>query len=356
MLKPFNYKLFLENINSKYRKIIHKRSDQLPKKLSENAPFPKNCLVEISNSCNHECIFCNSPRMERRLNKLNEKTYEKFISQSVQHGMEEVGLYSTGEPFMSKNLNWFIKTAKENGIKRVYITTNGSLASIDKVKSAKKAGLDSIKFSINSATKENYLLVHGKNDFDKVTQNISNIFKWKKDENIDLEMLGSFIYTDKTKHEIDLFKKTFDKYLLATMIIPAGTQGGRFNSDIKKISTPSRVKKSKDDIHPCSFLWDRIILTCEGYITACAVDYELDLVYADFRNSELDISEIWNNNIIKELRKKHLNKDLNNLVCKNCLYGTNDAYKKIMNVSYEKKRNEKNEKKVTDRMQDFQIK
>ena len=28
----------------------------------------------------------------------------------------------------------------------------------------------------------------------------------EKSENINLEMLGSFIYTDKTKNEIDLFK------------------------------------------------------------------------------------------------------------------------------------------------------
>ena len=121
------------------------------------------------------------------------------------------------------------------------------------------------------------------------------------------------------------------------MIIPAGTQGGRFNSDVKKISKSANGKRELNKISPCSFLWDRIILTCEGFITACAVDYELDLVYADYKDTKKSIGEIWNNSIIKKLREKHLNKKLDNLICKNCLLGTNEKYEKILNVEYNSK-------------------
>ena len=51
---------------------------------------------------------------------------------------------------------------------------------------------------------KNYKLVHGKDDFEKVK--ILAIYGIGKSENINLEMLSSFIYTDKTKNEIDLFK------------------------------------------------------------------------------------------------------------------------------------------------------
>ena len=54
------------------------------------------------------------------------------------------------------NLSWqkpdeFISIAKKAKIKRVYTTTNGALASLDRIKSCVAAGLDSIKFSITRA-------------------------------------------------------------------------------------------------------------------------------------------------------------------------------------------------------------
>ena len=57
--------------------------------------FPKNCLVELSNSCNHKCIFCTNPRMERGKGVLDIELYKKFLSESYEMGLREVGLYTT---------------------------------------------------------------------------------------------------------------------------------------------------------------------------------------------------------------------------------------------------------------------
>ena len=45
---------------------------------SELAPFPKNALIELSNACNHFCVFCNNPRMKRKINTLDKGTYLKI--------------------------------------------------------------------------------------------------------------------------------------------------------------------------------------------------------------------------------------------------------------------------------------
>ena len=91
--------------------------------------------------------------MKRKTSNLDFETYEDYIDSCYKEGVEEVGLYSTGEPFMTKNLDQYIQLAKNKGIKRLYISTNGSLATLDKVKRCIEAGLDSIKFSINAGTK-----------------------------------------------------------------------------------------------------------------------------------------------------------------------------------------------------------
>ena len=137
--------------------------------------IPKNALVELTNACNHACVFCYNPEMKRSISAVNIETYKSFISKGVEEGLEEVGLYSTGGPFMTKNLHEFVNVAKNNGIKRVYITSNGALASIDKVKKSIDVGLDSIKFSINAGSRETYKIIHGHDDFDTVIKNLKNI-------------------------------------------------------------------------------------------------------------------------------------------------------------------------------------
>ena len=109
-----------------------KKSLRIGKK-TEAAPVPKNALVELTNSCNHSCVFCFNPEMKRKTSHIDIKVFENFISKAAKEGLEEVGLYSTGEPFMTKNLDEYILLSKKAGIKKVYITTNGALASLEKV-------------------------------------------------------------------------------------------------------------------------------------------------------------------------------------------------------------------------------
>ena len=71
-------------------------------------------------------------------------------------------------------------------------------------------------------------------------------------------------------------------------------------------------------------LWDRYHLTAEGYLTACCVDYNLNLVFGDIKSNSL--GEIWNNEIIKNLRNKHLDGNLDNTICKQCLRNKKHSY------------------------------
>ena len=64
-------------------------------------------------------------------------------------GVEEIGLFYLGESFMVPWLPEAISYAKKIGFPYVFLTTNGSLASENKVKECMASGLDSLKFSYN---------------------------------------------------------------------------------------------------------------------------------------------------------------------------------------------------------------
>tara|TARA_B110000027_G_C16117431_1_gene300926 strand:+ start:2810 stop:3877 length:1068 start_codon:yes stop_codon:yes gene_type:complete len=298
--------------------------------------IPKNALVELTNACNHACIFCHNPVMKRSINSIDINVFKSFVLKGVSEGLEEVGLYSTGEPFMTKNLHQFVKIGKDSGLKRVYITSNGALAKLSKVQESIEAGLDSIKFSINAGSKETYKIIHGQDDFDKVIKNLKDIYYYKNENNIKLQLFCSFVFTDLTKKETISFKKEYQKYFDEEIrFIKAANQGGHTieRSEIltKKIDNDTNNQSNlnlENNFKPCGMLWDRLHLTSEGNLTACCVDYENDLVYKKFSKKEKIIDQ-FNSEKIANLRERHLNNDLKNTICYNCIYNENSKYSKI---------------------------
>ena len=85
-------------------------------------------------------------------------------------------------------------------------------------------------------------------------------------------------------------------------------------------------------------LWNRLHLTCEGNLSACCVDYENDLIYSQNVGNK-DIYQEFNNKIVKNLRKKHLENDVKNLICYNCIYNTNEKYQKLTKIDVVNKPN-----------------
>ena len=81
-------------------------------------PFPKtNFLMELSNVCNHACIFCAHQKMQRKVSKMNKTLGFDILKQAYELGTQEVGFYATGEPFLVPELPEYIAKAKEIGYK-----------------------------------------------------------------------------------------------------------------------------------------------------------------------------------------------------------------------------------------------
>jgi len=324
------------------------------------ANFPKNALVELSNACNHACVFCHNSIMERKISNLDINTFKDFIDQAHALGLEEIGLYSTGEPFMTKNIEEFISYASLK-LKRVYITTNGALASLDRVVSCYKAGLSSIKFSINGTNEENYKLIHGKDDFNKVLKNVEDIFNWKSKNKIDLQLLCSAVIIPSVFNYVNEHERKFSRFFEDIIYVKSGSQGGQvfsypenFDADLNKVFFD--IDKPNYNLQACDMLWNRVHFTSEGFLTTCCVDYELDLIYSDFNNEEL--KEGWNNEKITSFRKKHIDGNLENSLCESCLKNQNKPFKKLSSIhtkNNNKSELEKRLRKITKRINDIEL-
>ena len=145
-------------------------------------PFPRtNFLIETSNACNHSCIFCTHQKMRRKVGKIKPGIVNDILKQAYDLGTREVGFYATGEPFLVPELADYIIKAKEIGYEYVYLTSNGALATPERIRDVINAGLDSIKFSINAPEKDTYAFIHGKDDFDIVMSNLKYLYQYRNE-------------------------------------------------------------------------------------------------------------------------------------------------------------------------------
>ena len=314
----------------------------LPKELAAEAAYPKNALVELTNGCNHACLFCKNADQNRKAGTLSLDKFTSFVSQAAALGLEEMGLYTTGEPFLTKNLDLYVKVAKDAGLRRVYVTTNGALATVDRVRKCYESGLDSIKFSINASNAADYKLVHGVDDFQKVIRNLDEIFAWKTSSGASLQLLCSCVMIPAVGDIKEEHRKVFGKYFEDMQYIHANSQGGQAFDLVDELGvSPHGVfsdlaKEAKaSDVKPCSMLWNRYHLTAEGYLTACCVDYELNLVFADL--ADQSVADAWNNTVMRKLRTAHIDNDMGGLLCHQCLYNKKAPYSSVMDVQKSQK-------------------
>jgi len=77
----------------------------------------------------------------------------------------------------------------------------------------------------------------------------------------------------------------------------------------------------------CSLPFNRLHVTCEGYLTLCCVDYQNYLAVADLNKESLEAA--WKNRFFVEMRRRHLEKELRGTLCGNCLENRGDDIRPV---------------------------
>lgn len=279
-----------------------------------NPEFPKNMLLEVTNICNDRCIFCANRKSTRKKGYINYEKALKILHEAYENGTREVGFYATGEPLINKDLEKYIKYAKDIGYEYTYITTNGVLLGEERANSLLEAGIDSIKFSINAVNKKDYILVHGKDDFEVVVENLRNLSKLRKKYKFKLYI--SCILTNQTVNSKKEFIDYFYQYVDEIWFDNCSNIGG-YMCELDELVAVNRDARHHFKNNICPIIFKNLYVTYEGYLTMCCTDFQNYLVVANLDNESL--YNAWNNKYAVKLRKCHIEHKLDGLLCNNCM-------------------------------------
>ena len=295
---------------------------------AEMVDRPFSMMLELTNACNHRCLFCSHRKMKRSIKMMELPFAKRMVDEAYDMGVRELALFMMGESFLYQDIDEIILYAKQKGYEYVYITSNGALAEPERMKKAIDAGVDSIKFSINAVEREAYKLIHGRDELEAVLKNLEWLYGYKEKHQIPINIYVSSVATRYNSNENAIREKL--EPLCDELAIYHDMNHEGLMPEVDLFLSDSAVECDVDARKkaPCPMVFNRLHVTVEGYLTACCMDTNNYLAYADLHKS--DLKSAWNNKIVKELRNKHLCNDLKGSLCFNCINGTKENTKPLV--------------------------
>lgn len=287
-------------------------------------PAPRSVKIELTAACNYSCRFC-VQALHPGEGVMDRALYSRIIREMRAAGVEELGVFYIGESFLCKWLPEAIAEAKEVGFPYVFLTTNGSAATPARVDACMKAGLDSLKFSLNftDAKQLSDVAQVSEKMFDKVLANIEAARKIRDEGGYSCGVFASSIAFDGEQGErmrkvVERVKPFVDEHYWLPLY---GMSGAAKAAGWKpKPGNPGRLDAMRDPL-PCWPVFTEGHVMVDGRMSACCFGAgEGDgLVMSDLK--EVDFMTGWNSLAYQELRAAHLRKDVTGTVCEGCAAG-----------------------------------
>lgn len=296
-----------------------------PRRASPVAPIPKSVKIELTGRCNFACAFCAREMLLRDQKDMDQALFKRLALEMRQAGVEELGLFYLGESFMVPWLPDAIAYAREIcGYPYVFLTTNGSLATRDRVRACMRAGLNSLKFSYNFADAAQFSDVAGVKPryFEKIKANIRAAREVRDAGGYDCGLYASYIEYDGEQGErMQAALREIEPYVDEIYALPLYSQADLLSGE-QEVRGWSAVAGNRGraaalrDPLPCWAVFTEGHITWDGKLSACCFDHDGRFHMGDLTTQRF--ADAWNSEVFRNLRAAHLRRDVRGTVCEGC--------------------------------------
>lgn len=233
---------------------------------------PPSCKIEITANCQYRCSFCvKSIRPET--GNMDRKLYSRLIKELRDAGVNELGVFFVGESFTCQWLPEAIEEAKAVGFPYVFLTTNGSIATADKVRAVFDAGLDSLKFSLNFSDEQQFMDVARVSPkyFRKAIDNIKAARVIRDAGQYNCRLYASSIaFNGEQGEKMRAIINEVQPFVDETYWLPLFSMGGASKKAGMKPTqgNPGRLDRLREPL-PCWSVFREAHITHDGLLAAC---------------------------------------------------------------------------------------
>ena len=264
--------------------------------------------IEFSNACNFRCVMCH--QATGWLKKKDHRFVDWHVLRRVVKEARRLGVYSMkvnwrGEPTLDPECAEKILYMKDKGIHEVMMNTNGSKIDSTLAQKLITSGLDRIIFSCDGLNRETFNRIRKGGDFDTFMRNIKNFRVWRDCSRQRKPIIRvNVAIMEENKHEMKDVKKFFKD--IADEI--------KFNTIYKHQDCEGEKRKKKRK--GCPQIWQRLIVSVNGDIMPCCVDYQEKLRLGNI--DVVSLERIWKERVkvIRDFHRTHRGRAMDG--CRNC--------------------------------------
>lgn len=300
-----------------------------PAYLKATLPAPKSVKIEISPRCNYRCGFCAlrtrevQPKWDMDFN-----LFKRITREMRKAGVEEIGCFYLGESFMNPRLLVdCIRYLKQDlGMPYVFLTSNASMSFPEAVEECMKAGLDSLKWSVNAADEQQFEQIMGVSGklFRRALDNIASASRVRANGGYKTGLYASSIRYDGEQQEKmeALLREHVQPYVDQHYWLPLYSMGAFATEREEQLGyrptagNQGRLGALREPL-PCWSAFTEAHVTAEGKLSACCFDATAHWTMGDLNTTSF--MDAWNSESFVKLRAAHLKRDVRGTVCESCI-------------------------------------
>lgn len=271
--------------------------------------FPAEIAIETHSYCNLRCIVCPYVTMKRPKGVMSRELMAKILDEVAEVSPQtRLWLAIMGEPMIDANIVDHCRAARDRGLRRVHLNSNGVFLEGDRAEGVLDAGVESIYVAIDAVTSETFDRVRPGGDYPRVRRNVENLLALRDAKGLTRpEIVVQFIIMDENEHEAEAFREFWlDRGAVVKMRLRQGWG--------TVLDHPDLVAHGGERF-PCPWLVRTMNVHWSGKVTQCDADYE-ELHPAGDLNTQ-SIREVWRGELARR-REMQWNGDFSFPLCEEC--------------------------------------
>lgn len=287
--------------------------------------------IETTNRCNMRCQMCpRTTMMTRPIEDIDRETFLKVVNQIHPHshqlwqkwkiycenkyGIYEedkpsenhfflyviakvIQLHGYGDPLLDKNMYEYIQILHDRGLCS-YFSCNPSNINLESTYRMLDAGVDYIKYSIESTDDEEFRSIRGKaSNFTSSYQDILKVLEYKQKNHLSTTIVITMLNLNRVtqKEDYEKLRRAFDGLDVYIYLKSEDCQWYR------------KDYHGTDSIHwsePCKHPWMTMTIKSNGDVAMCMEDFNNEIVFGNVK--ETSLKDIWNGERYQNFRWQHL--------------------------------------------------
>jgi len=210
-----------------------------------------------------------------------------------------IQLHGYGDPMLDPNIETYVNILTDRGLYS-YFSCNPANISIDKTEGLFDAGLDFIKYSIESTDDAEHKEIRGNaSDFTESYQKILKLLEIKKRSKYRTTIVITMLDLNR-ENQLQEWRKLKDMFVGKDVYIYLKSEDTQWYR--KDYHGTNSIHWSE----PCKHPWMSMTVKSDGQVAMCMEDYNNEIILGDANKDSL--YDIWNGQAYENFRKMHLTK------------------------------------------------